>query len=293
MPHDGQRLPPADAGPLLEWLLRVLQPMSRTRIKQLLKYGQITVNGTPISQFDHPLAAGDVVRVQPRSPTADLQVVLAQVGMPIVFMDDHLVAVNKPEGLLSVASEREKARTSFVVLKEAMEQHRLGRPFVVHRLDRETSGLLLFARTDNIRTQLQEAWDTLQKTYHAWVEGEPPAETGTIENYLIEGADYRVSATSSDRPHAKHAITRYRIRQRSGPWTLVEVDLITGRKHQIRVHLAGLGCPIVGDRFYHATTDPLARLGLHAWRMQFHHPATAAMLTLEAPIPSAFKPSAT
>src|SRR5262249_11724068 len=138
-----------------------------------------------------------------------------------------------------------------------------GRPFVVHRLDRETSGLLLFARSGPARDTLQANWDAVTKTYLAGVGGEPRPAEGGVANFLAEGRDLRVRPVRPGAPGAKRAVTRYRVVGGRGGVALVEVGLETGRKHQIRAHLAGLGCPVVGDRMYGAATDPAGRLGLH------------------------------
>lgn len=276
-------LPPATPGPLLPWLLAALAPMPRTRVKQLLRFGQVTVNGVPVTQFDHPLAAGDRVAIAPAraDPAGEA---LRQAGIRIVYEDDDLIAVDKPAGLLTVATAGEKHDTAFARLNASLAARRAGRPFVVHRLDRETSGLLLFARSAAVRDRLQATWDRVRKTYLAVVEGEPRPAEGTVRNFLTEGKDLRVRASPGPRPGAKEAVTHYRVVKTRNGRSLVEVDLETGRKHQIRAHLAGLGCPVIGDAGYGATTDPAVRLGLHAWRLAFDHPTTGWRVELESPL---------
>jgi 23S rRNA pseudouridine1911/1915/1917 synthase len=269
---------PTAEAPLLAWLLEALRPMSRTGIKELLRDGRVAVNGTPTTRFDHPLRPGDCValldRAARRAP-----------DLPILFEDDDLIAVDKPPGLLTVATAAEKTDTTFVRLKTILEGRRAGRPYVVHRLDRETSGLLLFARTPQARDALEAAWDRVEKTYLAIVEGTPGAAAGVVENYLVEGNDLKVRACGPDRPGAKRAVTRYRVVAEHGGLALLEVGLETGRKHQIRVHLAGLGCPVAGDAVYGAKLDPIGRLCLHAWRLAFDHPVAGRRIALEAPLP--------
>jgi 23S rRNA pseudouridine1911/1915/1917 synthase len=257
--------------------------MSRTRVKELLQRGQVTVNGLVVTQFDHPLQLGDHVEVSHRRPPADE---LARAGVSIVHQDEHLVVIDKPVGLLTVATEGEKERTAFALLVRHFEQRKQGRPFVVHRLDRETSGLLLFAKSAEMRDRLQAVWPGVKKTYLGIVEGVPEPARGTVRNYLREGNSLRVHE-SREAGEGKLAVTHYRVLQTRGSLSLVEVKLETGRKHQIRVHLAGLGCPIVGDRSYGAQTNPANRLGLHAWRLEFDHPATGTPLTLTSPLPAA------
>lgn len=274
--------PPTADAPLLAWLLDALRPTSRTRVKQLLQHRRVSVNGVPTTRFDHPLKPGDRVEIGDAAPAADRE--LRQSGIAVVFEDDAVVVIDKPAGLLTVATEGEKLDTAFARLNDHLRGRRAGRPFVVHRLDRDTSGLLLFARSPEVRDRLQANWDAVEKTYLAVVEETPEPAAGVIENFLLEGKNLRVRAA---RPggSAKRAVSRYKVTATHGRYSLVEVGLVTGRKHQIRVHLAGLGCPVVGDTTYGATTDPAGRLGLHAWRLAFDHPASGRRVELESPLP--------
>jgi 23S rRNA pseudouridine1911/1915/1917 synthase len=282
-----QTLPPATEGPLLAWLCDVLRPMPRTRIKRLLQHGLVAVNGTPTTRFDHPLRPGDRVTVSRDRPDPAGQA-LAVAGVTVVAEDEHLLVLDKPAGLLTVATEGEKTDTAFARLNAFLRARRQGRPFVVHRLDRDTSGLLLFARSAAVRDRLQADWPAVTKTYLAVVEGTPRPAAGVVKNFLTEGRDLRVRATA-DGDRAKWAVTRYRVVGGRGRYALVEVGLETGRKHQIRVHLAGLGCPVAGDAVYGAATDPAGRLGLHAWRLAFDHPVTGRGLELESPLPAVLR----
>ncbi len=272
--------PPTADAPLLEWLLGALAPMNRTRVKQLLRSGRVLVNGASATRHDHPLRAGDsvfVTRDAPPQPTAR--------ELPVVYEDAALVAIDKPAGLLTVATEKEKADTAFVRLNEYLAARAAGRAFVVHRLDRETSGVLLFARDADTRDALQADWESLEKTYLAVLEGAPHPAEGRIENFLTEGRDLRVRASTRPGPDAKRAVSTYRVLATRGPHALVEVRIETGRKHQIRVHMSGLGCPVAGDRMYGARTDPARRLCLHAWKLAFDHPNTGARVELESDVP--------
>ncbi len=277
--------PPTAPGPLLGWLLDVLRPTNRTRVKQLLRKGQITVNGAPVTRHDHLLCPGDRVAVA-RVGVAGRQPVAA--GGAIVYEDNSVIVTDKPSGLLTVATEAEKIDTAFARLSAHLTDRRAGRPFVVHRLDRDTSGLLLFARTAEIRDQLQANWGSVAKTYLAVVEGVPRPAEGVVDNFLTEGRDLKVRSTAAG-GEARQAVSRYRVVKALGRFSLVEVELETGRKHQIRVHLAGLGCPVVGDELYGATTNPADRLGLHAWKLAFDHPRTGKRINLESPLPGALR----
>lgn len=265
---------------LLAWLLAAIAPMNRTRVKQLLRSGRVHVNGTSVTRHDHVLRPGDTVTISRDAPAPD-----TLAGIVIVFEDQHLIVIDKPPGLLTVATESEKTDTAFVRLNEHLAARKAGRVFVVHRLDRETSGLLLFARSADVRDQLQANWGDVTKTYLAVVEGTLSPAEGVIENYLTEGRDLRVRASKHASKDAKRAVSRYKTRETRGGYSLVEVELETGRKHQIRVHMVGLGCPVAGDTLYGATTNPAKRLCLHAWRLEFVHPVTGESVEVESPLP--------
>jgi 23S rRNA pseudouridine1911/1915/1917 synthase len=273
---------PDVAGPLLPWLLAALRPMSRTRIKELLHRGHVTVNGVVTTRFDHPLQPGDSVKVAHQKPLKDE---LAKVGLRILYMDEHILVIDKPAGLLTVATEGEKTRTAFALLLSHLEAHKQGRPFVVHRIDRETSGLLLFALSGEVRDRLQKNWSSITKTYLGVVEGQPRPPKGTVRSQLRERKSLRVHE-ARDAEDARLAVTHYRLLSTRAPYSLVEVELETGRKHQIRVHMADLGCPIMGDAVYGAKTNPANRLGLHAWRLELAHPVTREPLTFTSPLPA-------
>lgn len=281
MPPAARNLPPPAAPtPLLPWLLVALAPMNRTRVKQLLQHGRVLVNGRQVTRHDHPLTPADCVSVagEGATPRPGMRPLLE-----VLYDDDTLVVVNKPAGLLSVATDEEKDDTAFTRLTA---QLRGGRPFVVHRLDRGTSGLLVFARSPQARDRLQANWADVSKSYLAVTEGTPRRAEGTIDNYLLEGDNLRVRSVAADTPGGKRAVSRYRTLGTHGRLALVAVDILTGRKHQIRVHLAGIRCPVAGDRDYGAKTDPVGRVCLHAWRVGFDHPVTRERVEVMAPVPA-------
>jgi 23S rRNA pseudouridine1911/1915/1917 synthase len=279
------RLPPPTADALLlAWLLDALRPMSRSQVKELLRDGRVAVNGTRTTRHDHPLRPGDTVTVSRDRPAP---IGRSGSGLAVVFEDDALTAIDKPPGLLSVATGAEKADTAFARLAAQMAARHAGRPFVVHRLDRDTSGLMLFARSAEVRDRLQAGWGDVTKTYLAVVKGAPASQEGVIETFLTEGRDLRVRPGPG--PDAKWAVTRYRVVKAVGGYSLLEVGLETGRKHQIRAHLAGLGCPVIGDSVYGGKADPAGRLGLHAWRLALTHPVTGGRVELESPLPAVLR----
>jgi 23S rRNA pseudouridine1911/1915/1917 synthase len=277
--------PPTVDAPLLAWLLDALRPMSRTAVKELLRDGRIVVNGSPVTRHDHPLRPGDRVAVS-RERAGPAVGTRGGAGIVTVYADDALIAIDKPAGLLSVATEGEREDTAFARVAASLAARRAGRPFVVHRIDRDTSGLLLFARTPEARDRLQADWPAVTKTYLAITDGCPDPPEGVIESYLSEGRDLKVRSSPAPRAGARHAVTRYRLVGGNGVrFKLVEAGLETGRKHQIRVHLAKIGCPVAGDDMYGAKGDPAGRLALHAWRLALAHPVTGERLELESPLP--------
>jgi 23S rRNA pseudouridine1911/1915/1917 synthase len=273
--------------PLLVYLLSVLRLRRRT-VKNLLKFGAVSVNGATVRQFDQLLLPGDEVNVRNLQAAAAINR-LEQARIQPIYEDDALIVVNKPSGLLTVATDRENADTLYVRLNEFLRGRNSAQPvraLVVHRLDRDTSGLVLFAKSESIKGLLQDAWPTVKKIYYAVVHGGPAIEQGTITSYLT--ADSKsLKVSDSDRPTAQGrlAITQYRVLKTTDDRSLIEVCLETGRRHQIRVHLARLGCPVVGDRRYGPRSPHCSRLALHASRLVLAHPLTGEQLDFTSPFP--------
>jgi 23S rRNA pseudouridine1911/1915/1917 synthase len=207
-----------------------------------------------------------------------------------VFEDDALIVLDKPAGLLTVGTNDDKTDTLFFRLNEYLRTHDAESPqraLVVHRLDRETSGLVLFAKGEEVQRRLQESWEKVEKVYRAIVEGEPDPKEGKITGYLTESSALQVFHNDYQTPGGRLAITHYRVLQTRGDYSLIEVRLQTGRKHQIRVHMEGLGCLVVGDRRYGSKVDPCGRLGLHACTLAFTHPLTGEALRFNSSLPAA------
>ena len=201
-----------------------------------------------------------------------------------------LIVVNKPAGLLTVATDKEKRRTAYALLsnyvKAADPDNKI---FIVHRLDRETSGLLLFARNESIKQRIQQTWEQTitQRTYVAVVEGNVEAEEGTITSWLTESKALKVYSSQNPQ-HGQKSITRYKKLQGNENYSLLQLNLETGRKHQIRVHMQDLGHPVVGDSKYGSKEKPIGRLALHAQVLAFTHPATGELCRFETPVPPKF-----
>ncbi|MGH9458368.1 MAG: RluA family pseudouridine synthase [Thermoanaerobaculia bacterium] len=273
--------------PLLDALEALLPGASRTTLRQMLRAGRIRVNGELEREARRELRAGDVVEVARKEHHA-----LLPPDVALLYEDDHLLVVVKPAGLLTVATEAERERTLQSYLNAFLRARgKRERVHVVHRLDRDTSGVLVFARSYEVREALKErfAAHDIERVYAAVVEGIPDPAAGTIRSHLWEGPDLRVrSVDPRAYPNARRAVTHYRTVEAARGYARLEVTLETGRKNQIRVHLAEAGHPVAGDARYGAKTDPIGRLALHAERLGFVHPITGKELTFLAPLPDAF-----
>lgn len=268
------------ADTLLPFLLSHQKGKSRNNIKALLTRGQVLVDGQAVTRHDHPLVPGQTVSLRPRLQGGDLP-------FPLLYEDADLLAIDKPAGLLSTANEREQERTAFRAVSDWLRDRGEGRAFLVHRLDRDTSGVLLFAKSEAVQQRFQNEWNTLirRRGYRAVVEGAPPEPAGTIRTQLRENRIHRVYSVRSG---GKAAVTHYQVERLGADYALLAVAIDTGRKNQIRVHFSELGCPVAGDKVYGAATDPLGRLCLHAHELSFAHPVTGAELLLRSETPRGF-----
>ncbi len=272
---------------LLSWLFEAWPDIKKKQIRTWLKFQAVTVNGRPVSQFDHPLRPGDEVAV--RSDRFAVPKTVEGAGIKVMFEDATILVIDKPENLLSIASEAEGERTAYFQLTEYLRHatpNSKERVWIVHRLDRETSGLMIFAKTPEAKEILQSGWDEAEKRYEAVVAGRLREDEGVFESDLDETNPFKVfSAPASEK--TRHAVTHYRVLGRSQKRTLVELALETGRRHQIRVHLADAGCPILGDEKYGSNSDPAGRLALHSTLLELPHPVTGKTLRFTSPLPKA------
>lgn len=267
--------------PLLDFLLAHVQGQSRNSVKHLLSRGQVLVDGVPQTRFDLALALGQRVALTAPSKGPALP-------FPVLYEDEGLIVIHKPAGLLSVGTETEKKRTAYRILSDHLRSRdSRSRLFVVHRLDRDTSGVLLFAKDPALKEALQADWNGLVKRrgYLAIVEGADLPDTGECHSKLTENKVHRVHSTKGE---GKEAVTLYRVAERRGDYALLEVDIQTGRKNQIRSHLSELGHPVAGDEKYGAQSDPLGRLALHAQVLSLTDPRSGKLLTFTAPVPREF-----
>lgn len=270
---------------LLAYLFEAWPETKKKQVRSWLKFGSVAVNGRVITQFDHPLKPGDKVIIRPKAFAAP-ETKLAS-GIRIRHEDADIIIIEKPDDLLSIASPSEPEKTAYAFLTDHVRQgNRLNRQrvWVVHRLDRETSGLMIFAKTEAAKRALQENWDAVEKKYLAVIEGVPSAEAGLLDSHLDESNPLKVYVTKEG-SRTRHALTRYRVMKKGNATTLVELTLETGRRHQIRVQLAHAGYPIVGDGKYGAETNPIKRLALHASSLRFVHPGTHEKMRFDSPLP--------
>jgi 23S rRNA pseudouridine1911/1915/1917 synthase len=269
---------------LLPYLISLPLGLSRKAAKDLLRFRAVRVTRMTAVKHDTQLEPGDVVTIAggKQVPAASIE----RHGLKIIHLDDDIVVVDKAAGLLSMGSEGEKERTAHRILNDhlkALTNSPAQQAFIVHRLDRETSGLMMFARSHAVQAALQQNWKSVTKKYLAVVEGVPTKAEGTLRDNLEESKSLRMHRVDRG---GELAITHYRVVRKGRHNSLIELTLETGRKNQIRVQMAGLGHPIVGDRKYGATTDPARRLALHSYELTFRHPVSGAPMNFQSPLPT-------
>lgn len=211
-------------------------------------------------------------------------------GMKLLYEDKDILVIDKPSGLLTMGTERDKTRTAYCLITDYVRKGNpksRNRVFIVHRLDRDTSGVLLFAKSEEAKTILQAQWDATDKKYLTIVHGQLPRKEGTISTYLAENSAHNVYSTP-DPNQGKLSHTAYRVLKEANDFSLLEIDLLTGRKNQIRVHLAEIGHPVVGDRKYGSGAQAYPRLALHAKSISFKHPYHGRPVAFETEVPEHF-----
>ena len=275
---------------LLPFLFETLTGWSKKTVKQRLKDSTVAVNGTVTTKHDFFLKDGDVVEVGVSNHTKPKE--HSSKKLTIIYQDENIVAINKPAGLLSVGSSRENKEHALAILRKQLSQKVSNRKnerlqlYPVHRLDRDTSGILLFATSKELRESVMGNWKRSKKVYLAIVDGSPKNEKGTIDQPLrLDEEEYRVHV--GKHPNAKEAITHYKTLEKKNSKSLLEVSIETGRQHQIRAHLAWLGTSVVNDERYGKKVEG-KRMGLHAKSLSIIHPISKKPLELEVDAPSDF-----
>jgi 23S rRNA pseudouridine1911/1915/1917 synthase len=265
---------------LFEALSKASSESSKTTLKSWIGEGRIYVDGQPIKKNNALVITGQVVELKSRQRHV-------VPGIRILHEDSFLIAIDKPCGLLSVATAFEKEKTLHSYIKEKYYPRKVG---VVHRLDQEASGVMLFVFSDKVSQKMRTIFERhdIKRIYYAIVEGKMEKSSGTWQSYVYEDANYFVHSTQ-DPEKGTIAITHYRVKAATNRFSLLEVQLETGRKNQIRVHCKESGHPVVGDKKYGAQTNPLSRLGLHAHFISFAHPVTGKQMSFSSPLPEEFR----
>lgn len=268
---------------LLQFLLELYPDSPRTRIIKLLKSGAIRINGSSVTLHSFSLKPGDIAEISTHMGIS----AAGSLPFPVLLEDQAVIVVDKPPGIATTSTDG--SRNIHSIVSGVLKSRSKGkiRAFVVHRLDKEVSGVLLFAKSYEAMDAIKERWSETEKHYLALVEGIPAREEDTIKSWLIEDKVQKVHSTG-ERADAKFSVTHYKIIRRIDAYTLLDIRTETGRKNQIRVHLSDIGCPIAGDTKYGASDTYKRRLRLHARHLSFPHPVTGEMISVESPMPKGF-----
>lgn len=270
---------------LLDFLFETHPGQSKNSVKSLLTNHHVTIEGSPVSQYNLKLFPGDTVIIykQPQRK-------VVRSKLPIIYEDDHIIVINKPSGLLSIASDNEKRSTAYRILSDYVQQKdKHNRVFVVHRLDEDTSGVLMIAKDKVTQEKYQDNWNDLvsKRGYYAIVDGILNKKQGTITSYLKKNSQ-NLMYSSKKAGDGQYSVTHYKVIKEKGDYSMLDVNIDSGRKNQIRVHLGDIGHNVVGDDKYGKPTNPLKRLGLHAYELDIKDPYTGKVMKFRAPIPKEF-----
>lgn len=268
---------------LMELLVKLFPDSPRTRIKKMLSSGRISLNGRIVTHFATALKPGDVVE-----SASFVNIQKESAPFKIIFEDEYLVAIDKIPGINT--SSTDDSISCAAELTDYYRENSKGhiRVFVVHRLDKEVTGVLLFSKSEKVMEYMRNNWEITHKKYIAIVEGKPKKDQGFIESWLIEGEDQRMYSVKEGTKDAKYAKTEYKVLKTLDKYTVLEVTLHTGRKNQIRVHMKDLGCPVAGDRRYGADPKYERRVRLHSAYLSFPHPVNGKKIEITSKPPKSF-----
>lgn len=272
---------------LMDFLMKAKDGISRTTAKSLLSKRQVYVDNVITTQYNFPLKPGMKVQISKDKGKKEFRSNL----LKIVYEDAYILVIEKREGLLTIGTDRQKERTAHSILNEYVQRSgRQNRIYVVHRLDKDTSGLLVFAKDEKTKFTLQDHWESVVKDrrYVAVLSGEMEKDRGTVSSWLMDNKMY-ITYSSMTNNGGDKAVTHYKTIKRANGYSLVELELETGRKNQIRVHMQDLKHPVLGDVKYGDGNNPIGRLALHAFKLSFRHPVTDELMEFETPYPAAFK----
>ena len=272
---------------VIEVLLKYFGSASRTKIKKIIVNGSITINDKIVRKSDVIVNIGDVIIYRKFIENSAKKV---KCVFKVLFEDDFLIAINKPAGILMHGETGinnttvQKAMNSYI--KENSKSKK--QAYLIHRLDREVTGIVLIAKEYGIMQKMKEHWYETEKLYFALLQGKPKHEEGEISSWIVEDFKQKVKSVPEGTLNAKHAITRYKVIKYYDKYTLVEINLKTGRKNQIRLHFSEMGCPVVGDRRYGADDKYESQIRLIAYSLSFKHPVNDKIVHLKLPLPSYF-----
>lgn len=264
---------------LIEFLKKMFSNLSKNSVKSLLHNEKVFVNGNMTTKYNYELNAGDVVEIREKVAK----------NIDIIYEDKDIIVINKPSGLLTVATEKEKNKTAYhLVMEYLKKKNKNNRIFIIHRLDKDTSGIIMFAKNERAKHLYQDNWNDIVKKrcYYAVIDGKMENKEGTIKSYLKENGNMVYSV--KDRS-GKLAITEYKVLKERKNISLLDINLKTGRKNQIRVHMKENKTPILGDLKYGEKSKLINRLALHAYKLELVNPVTKKLLTFEINMPNEFK----
>ena len=264
---------------LIEFLKKTFSNLSKNSVKSLLHNEKVFVNGNMTTKYNYELNAGDVVEIREKVAK----------NIDIIYEDKDIIVINKPSGLLTVATEKEKNKTAYhLVMEYLKKKNKNNRIFIIHRLDKDTSGIIMFAKNERAKHLYQDNWNDIVKKrcYYAVIDGKMENKEGTIKSYLKENGNMVYSV--KDRS-GKLAITEYKVLKERKNISLLDINLKTGRKNQIRVHMKENKTPILGDLKYGEKSKLINRLALHAYKLELVNPVTKKLLTFEINMPNEFK----
>ena len=264
---------------LIEFLKKMFSNLSKNSVKSLLRNEKVFVNGNMTTKYNYELNIGDVVEIREKVAK----------NIDIIYEDKDIIVINKPSGLLTVATEKEKNKTAYhLVMEYLKKKNKNNRIFIIHRLDKDTSGIIMFAKNERAKHLYQDNWNDIVKKrcYYAVIDGKMENKEGAIKSYLKENGNMVYSV--KDRS-GKLAITEYKVLKERKNISLLDINLKTGRKNQIRVHMKENKTPILGDLKYGEKSKLINRLALHAYKLELVNPVTKKLLTFEINMPNEFK----
>ena len=270
---------------LMEYLRKTLTKLSKNNIKSLLSKEMVVVNGSVQTKFNYPLKKGDRIVIR----ETKLKNKKYKKDINIIYEDEDIIVLNKPAGILTIGTSKEKEFTLYHFVSVYLKtKNKNNKTFIIHRLDKETSGIVVFAKNQKTKNIFQNNWERniLKRCYYAVVEGKLSNKEGTIKSYLKENSEYMVYSTNSK--EGKFSITNYKVLKENNKYSLIDLDIKTGRKNQIRVHLKENGNVIVGDKKYGSKINPINRMALHAYKLELIDPRTNKKISFRTNMPTSF-----